>query len=96
MENKGITEPDKEFLFQKVFVADGFKCVYCGARMGKRKLVIDTYAPGEYGAGNFLTACSACYETKGNSTPQEWMDSLADSGWDFDSLSLYLKFRKLP
>jgi 5-methylcytosine-specific restriction endonuclease McrA len=82
---------------QKVWVADGFKCVYCTAEMGKAKLTIDHFIPLELGGKNdetnYLTACAACNKKKGNLDPKFWCDKM---GLDYLRVVQYLKNRKLP
>jgi 5-methylcytosine-specific restriction endonuclease McrA len=37
---------------QKVWAADGFQCVYCGAKMGETLLTVDHFVPLELGGAN--------------------------------------------
>jgi hypothetical protein len=62
---------------QKIWRADEFQCVYCGAKMGDTLLTIDHFVPLELGGvnnqTNFVSACRACNKKKGDSTPEQWM-----------------------
>jgi hypothetical protein len=81
---------------QKVWAADGFRCRYCGAKMGERLLTIDHFIPLELGGANdttnYLTACKKCNKNKGNTHPKDW-DGLAPLY--YIHLVNYLKNRKL-
>ena len=61
---------------QKVWKADGLKCMYCGAIMGDVQLTIDHFIPLETGGkndqSNYLTACRRCNKNKGAQDPQEF------------------------
>lgn len=63
---------------QKVWAEDGFKCLYCGAKMGERQMTIDHFIPLEMGGpndtGNYVTACRRCNKDKGSQDPKEWLD----------------------
>lgn len=82
---------------QKVWVADGLKCMFCGAKMGKSPMSIDHFEPLETGGANdtsnFLTACKKCNKDKGSMDPREWckLKSL-----DYDFYVDYLANRNLP
>jgi HNH endonuclease len=82
---------------QKVWAADGFKCCYCGARMGLAPLTIDHWQPLETGGkndtSNFLSACKKDNKSKGSMDPRDWC---ADRKLDYDFFVEYLKTRKLP
>jgi len=82
---------------QKVWVADGFKCRYCGVSMGKAQLTIDHWEPLETGgkndSSNFLAACRACNKAKGSMPARDWC-SLRNLDYNF--FVEYLKTRKLP
>jgi hypothetical protein len=82
---------------QKIYAADGFECMYCGARMGKSLLTIDHFVPLEKGgkndSSNYLTACRKCNKDKANMEPQEWCDK---KHINYDNMAQYLKIRKLP
>jgi len=82
---------------QKVWVADGCKCMYCGAKMGKSPMSIDHFEPLETGGANntsnFLTACKRCNKDKGSMPPRDWCNL---KGYDYDSFVDYLANRQLP
>ena len=88
---------------QKVWVADGFKCMYCGKPMGVVQLTIDHFTPlemgGENNPSNYLSACRKCNKDKGGMEPGAWCNRLSggvtiyrDCRWFIE----YLKNRKLP
>ena len=58
---------------QKIWVADGLKCMYCGAVMGKSQLTVDHFIPIELGGKNdhtnYLSACRKCNKDKGSEDP---------------------------
>ena len=82
---------------QKVWVADGCKCVYCGKPMGSVQLTIDHFIPLEMGGANdpsnYLSACRKCNKDKGGMSPLAWCQLKKLS---YVNLSDYLKNRKLP
>lgn len=82
---------------QKVWVADKFKCVFCGALMGKVQLTVDHFFPLEMGGvndtSNYLSACRSCNKKKGSMPPQDWCKLRGD---DFDYYVEYLKKRVIP
>lgn len=82
---------------QKVWVADVFKCQYCGRRMGEVLMTIDHFIPLEMGGANdttnFLTACKPCNKDKGSSDPEEWC-RISGKG-NFEYLKLRLKNRRI-
>jgi hypothetical protein len=82
---------------QKIWVADGLKCMYCGAAMGKSALSIDHFHPLETGGANdtsnFLAACKNCNKRKGSMPPQDWCNL---RGLDYNFYVDYLANRKLP
>jgi hypothetical protein len=82
---------------QKVWVADGYKCMYCGVAMGKSPLSIDHWMPLELGGrndtSNFLAACKNCNKKKGAMKPHDWCDLRK---LDFNFFVDYLANRKLP
>lgn len=82
---------------QKVWVADKFKCVFCGALMGKVQLTVDHFFPLEIGGvndtSNYLSACRSCNKKKGSMSPQDWCKLRGD---DFDYYVEYLKKRVIP
>jgi HNH endonuclease len=63
---------------QKVWAADGFECMYCGAKMGQHLLTIDHFIPLELGGANdvtnFVTSCRRCNKDKGSEAPEVWME----------------------
>jgi len=81
---------------QKIWAADGFKCLYCAVPMGKTLLTIDHWRPLELGGDNnefnFVTACKRCNKEKGNRDPEEFCKK---RGLDFAVIEEYLKNRKL-
>jgi len=82
---------------QKIWVADGFKCMYCGVAMGKAPLSIDHFIPLEMGGvndtSNFLSACKNCNKKKGSMDPHEWCK---DRKLEYSFYVDYLASRKLP
>lgn len=61
---------------QKVWVADGCRCIYCARPMGEVQLTIDHWMPLELGGkndeSNFLSACRKCNKDKGSMHPNDW------------------------
>lgn len=92
---------------QKVWLADGLKCMYCYAKMGDVQLTIDHFIPLEMGGvnntSNFLSACRRCNKDKGSMDPRDWCQlkrivKLSEA-WtinDYDAFANYLRNRKLP
>ena len=82
---------------QKVWVADGFKCMFCGQKMGVVQLTIDHFCPLEKGGTNhvknYLSACKKCNKDKGAMDPRDWCNL---KGLDYWELIDYLAKRKLP
>lgn len=68
---------------QKIWVADGLKCMYCWRPMGQVQLTIDHFTPLELGgvnnASNYLSACRKCNKDKGSMDPQAWVAMLSES-----------------
>ncbi|HKN69723.1 MAG TPA: HNH endonuclease [Terriglobales bacterium] len=66
------------FVQQRVWVADGFKCMYCERPMGEVQLTIDHWMPlemgGVNGPSNYLSACRKCNKDKGSEDPKSWCD----------------------
>lgn len=66
---------------QRIWMLDGFACVYCGARMGDRLMTIDHFIPLEEGGvndeSNYVTACRKCNKRKGNMMPLAFLQSIA-------------------
>jgi hypothetical protein len=81
---------------QKVWMADGLKCVYCGRRMGLVQLTIDHFIPLEIGGkndtSNYLSCCRRCNKDKGATDPRDWC---ALEGLDYEFFVDYLKARKI-
>ena len=63
---------------QKIWAADGFKCMYCRVPMGKAQLTIDHFTPlelgGENNQSNYLSACRRCNKDKGSEEPMAFCD----------------------
>jgi HNH endonuclease len=82
---------------QKVWAADGFKCVFCGQPMGKTQLTIDHWNPLELGGandtGNYLSVCRKENKDKGSMNPRDWCKL---KGYDYDFYVEYLKNRVIP
>jgi hypothetical protein len=82
---------------QKVWVADGLKCMYCGVKMGLSPLSIDHWEPLEFGGkndtSNFLSSCKNCNKKKGSMPAQDWCNLRK---LDYDFFVDYLAQRKLP
>lgn len=82
---------------QKVWVADGYKCMYCGKKMGEVQLTIDHFIPLEMGGkndpSNYLSACRKCNKDKGGLAPGAFCTS---RGIGYLGLVAYLQDRKLP
>jgi hypothetical protein len=82
---------------QKVWVADGFKCMFCGAKMGNSQLTIDHFEPLESGGkndpSNYLSACRKCNKDKGGMKAIDWCTF---KGLEYDFFVEYLRTRKLP
>jgi hypothetical protein len=82
---------------QKVWFADGCKCMFCGVKMGKSPLSIDHFEPLESGGkndtSNFLSACKNCNKSKGSMPARDWCNLRK---LDYDFFVDYLRTRKLP
>lgn len=82
---------------QKVWAADGFKCVFCGQPMGKMQLTIDHWIPLELGGvndtSNYLSVCRKENKDKGSMSPQKWCEL---KRYDYDFYVEYLKNRVIP
>ena len=61
---------------QKIWLADGLKCMYCNRKMGDCQLTIDHFIPlemgGVNGPSNYLSACRKCNKDKGGQDPKEY------------------------
>jgi hypothetical protein len=79
---------------QKIWVADGFKCLYCRRAMGEVQLTIDHFIPLEMGGANddsnFVSACRACNKSKGSESPADWCKR---RGVNFALIQTYLANR---
>jgi len=82
---------------QKVWVADGFKCGYCGRKMGDVQMTVDHFIPlemgGENSTANYLSCCRRENKLKGGRDPKEFC---ASEGYDYDFYVDYLRNRTLP
>ena len=82
---------------QKIWVADGFKCMFCGVKMGLAQLTMDHWEPLETGgkndSSNYLSACRSCNKKKGSMPARDWCNL---RNLDYDFFVEYLKTRKLP
>ena len=82
---------------QKVWVADGCKCLYCKQPMGRVQLTVDHFWPLEQGGVNdtsgYVSACRRCNKDKGAMDPREWCKL---KNLDYDFFVQYLQNRKLP
>lgn len=88
---------------QKVWVADGYRCMYCFRPMGEVQLTIDHFIPLEMGGkndtGNYLSACRKCNKEKGGMAPADWIarkKPFFGVPCDLDWYTGYLENRKLP
>ena len=81
---------------QKVWAADRFQCVYCGAPMGKTLLTIDHFWPLENGGANdvtnYVSCCKGCNKAKGSQDPDFFCKN---RHIDFQAVKMYLATRKL-
>jgi hypothetical protein len=80
---------------QKVWAADGFKCMYCGKKMGEALMTIDHFIPLEMdekknNTSNYLTSCKSCNKDKGSQDPFIWC---AERGMDPNKFVDYLAKR---
>ncbi len=82
---------------QKIWVADGLKCMYCGVKMSLAPLSIDHFIPlensGKNDTSNYLSACKKCNKNKGSMDPHDWCKI---KKLDYDYYVSYLKTRNLP
>lgn len=60
---------------KKLFIRDGYTCLYCGDKLTVSKLTMDHIVPRSQGGrktwGNSATACGPCNSKKDNRTPEE-------------------------
>jgi hypothetical protein len=89
---------------QKVWVADGCKCMYCFRSMGAVPLTVDHFVPLEMGgandSSNYLSACRKCNKDKGGMAPADWI-AYKKPVWPPHTLTVewyvqYLAHRTLP
>ena len=84
------------FVQQKVWLADGLKCMYCDQSMGKVPLTIDHFIPLEMGGANdtsnYLSACRKCNKDKGSEPPRDWCGR---RNLNYDHFIQYLATRKV-
>jgi len=76
---------------QIIWARDGFKCMYCGKKMGDVQLTVDHFMPldegGQNDETNYLSSCRKCNKDKGNMQPRDWCRI---KRLDYDDLSEYL------
>lgn len=81
---------------QKVWVADGCKCVFCKQPMGKVQLSIDHWIPLELGGANdtsnYLSCCKRENKDKGSMHPRDWCQL---KKLDYDYFVDYLSTRRI-
>ena len=81
---------------QRVWAADNFKCMFCGAKMGATMLTIDHWIPLELGGANdtsnYLSCCRRENKQKGAMDPREWCKL---KELDYDWFVEYLKNRQI-
>lgn len=81
---------------QKVWAADGFKCVFCKQPMGRVQLTIDHWIPLERGGvndtSNYLSVCRRENKDKGAMDPKEWCEL---RGYDYMGVVAYLTGRQI-
>lgn len=81
---------------QKIWVADGCKCFFCGKPMGVVQLTVDHFVPLEMGGkndtSNYISACRRCNKNKGAMDPKEFCGMMAV---DYDMAVHYLENRKI-
>jgi len=84
------------FVQQKIWLADGLKCMFCGVPIGKAPLTIDHFEPLEFGGkndtSNYLSCCRACNKSKGSMPADEWCKL---RGLDYEFYVKYLAERKV-
>lgn len=81
---------------QKVWAADGFKCMYCKQPMPKVQLTIDHWesveAGGKNDTSNYLSCCRRENKEKGAMAPRDWCEL---KGLDYGFFVRYLRDRKV-
>lgn len=85
---------------QKIWVADGLKCMFCSRMMGHEvQLTIDHFVPLEMGGkndtSNYISACRQCNKRKGSMAPEDWCKS-SDKIPTYEFYVNYLANRQLP
>jgi 5-methylcytosine-specific restriction endonuclease McrA len=79
---------------QRIWVADGLKCMFCKRPMGEVQLTVDHFQPLETGGANdqnnYLSACRRCNKQKGAEDPREFCKR---NGLDYEWFVEYLKTR---
>lgn len=86
------------FVQQKVWLADGLKCMYCTQLMGKVPLTIDHFIPLELGGkndtSNYLSACKKCNKDKGAEDPRAFCAGRS-TRLTYEGYVTYLEHRQL-
>lgn len=81
---------------QKVWLADGLKCMFCSGKMGEVQLTIDHFVPLELGGkndtSNYLSCCRKCNKSKGAMPALDWCTL---KGLDYGEMLHYLADRKV-
>jgi 5-methylcytosine-specific restriction protein A len=81
---------------QKVWFADGLKCMYCGVKMPIAPLSIDHFIPlensGKNDTSNYLSSCKSCNRKKGSMDPRNWC---SERNLDYNFFVDYLAQRKV-
>lgn len=79
---------------QKIWARDGFRCMYCGKRMGDVPLTVDHFIPLESNVSpeagewhNLVSACRMCNKRKGSKDPETYC---SENELDYEGLRLYL------
>jgi hypothetical protein len=85
---------------QKIWVADGLRCVYCHRKIGDVQLTVDHFIPLEMGGANntsnFLSACRKCNKAKGSMPAEMWCSNLRPEYGNYQHYVDYLANRQLP
>ena len=81
---------------QKIWKADGLKCMYCGRSMGEVQLTVDHFVPLELGGANdtsnYLTACRKCNKAKGAEDPRLWCHPQSHSARTRHGYEFYVQY----
>jgi len=79
------------FTQQRTWVRDGYRCMFCGRKMGDVQLSVDHFIPLELGGANdtsnYISACRRCNRDKGSAYPMIFCEM---NGYDYDGLVRYL------